>query len=164
MSERRTSRTVAAPELSDELTRIAWRVERWIDPGPAAVVVGAALAAVSASLLMPWSVRADGWQILTGHVDMGPLPRLFTIVVVAGLIASALALFTRYWPLAWTAATACGIGALSGLWAVWSRQTAAGADIGPGLVVTVLAISVLFVTWAWIVVAAGPRAATVRIG
>lgn len=160
MSERRTSGPVATAELEKELTRIAWRVERWIDPGPAAVVAGAAVAAVTASLLMPWSERAAGWQVLVGHVGMGPLPRLFTLVAVAGLVVSVLALLTRFWPFAWAAATVSAAGALCGLWALWARQTAAAdADIGPGLVITVLGLCILFVTWARIVVAAHPRAA-----
>lgn len=156
MSERRTSRTAAPRELEDELTRIAWRVERWIDPGPAAVVAGGTVAAITASMLMPWSAGAAGWQVLAGHVVLGPLPRLFTLVAAAGLVVSVLALLTRFWPLAWAAATCSGIGTVTGLWAVWARQTATpDADIGPGLVVTVLGICVLFATWARIVVAAG---------
>ncbi|OLL71519.1 putative CONSERVED TRANSMEMBRANE PROTEIN [Pseudonocardia sp. Ae168_Ps1] len=156
MSEQPAPHASTSPELEDELTRIAWRVERWIDPGPAAVVAGASVAAISASLLMPWSVHADGWQILAGHVVMGPLPRLFTVVAAVGLVVSVLALLTRFWPLAWTAATCTGVGALTGLWAVWARQTGSPeADIGPGLVVTVLGVCVLFATWARIVVAAG---------
>lgn len=159
MSERRTSGPVATAELEKELTRIAWRVERWIDPGPSAVVAGAAVAAVTASLLMPWSDRFAGWQVLAGHAGMGPLPRLFTLVAVAGLVVSVLALLIRFWPLAWAAATISAVGALSGLWALWSQQTgAADADIGPGLVITVLGFCILFATWARIVVAAHPRA------
>ncbi|SFN75361.1 hypothetical protein SAMN05216207_1020141 [Pseudonocardia ammonioxydans] len=158
MSERRTWSPAATPELENELTRIAWRVERWIDPGPAAVVAGAAVAAVTASMLMPWSARAAGWQVLAGQAGMGPLPRLFTLVTVAGLVVSVLALLTRFWPLAWAAATVTAIGSLAGLWALWARQTAAAdADIGPGLVITVLGTCVLFGTWARIVVAARPR-------
>ncbi|ANY08501.1 Rv2732c family membrane protein [Pseudonocardia sp. HH130630-07] len=155
MSERPRPDSAATRELEHELTRIAWRVERWIDPGPAAVVAGAAVAAVTASLLMPWSGSTAGWQILTGHVVLGPLPRLFTVVALTGLVVSVLALLTRFWPLAWTAATCSAIGAVTGLWAVWAQQTSTpGAEIGPGLVVTVLAVCVLFATWARIVVTA----------
>ncbi|MEJ8279960.1 hypothetical protein [Pseudonocardia spirodelae] len=149
----------ASPELAAELTRIAWRVDRWIDPGPGAVVAGAGVAAVLAALLMPWSGRATGWEILAGTVGLGPLPWLFTVAAVTGAVVSGVALLVRHWPLAWFAATVTGIGAVTGLWAVWARQTAVvGGDIGPGLVVTVLGVCVLFATWARIVVACGPRA------
>ncbi|GAA1101294.1 hypothetical protein ACFU8R_27555 [Pseudonocardia alni] len=150
----------ASPELADELTRIAWRVDRWIDPGPASVVAGAGVAAVVAALLMPWSTRGAGWEVLVGRAAMGPLPWLFTVVAVVAVGASVLALLTRFWPLAWTAATVTGVGAVTGLWAVWSRQTAVAGtdDIGPGLIVTVLGVLVLFGTWARTVVACGPRA------
>ena len=158
MSERRAPTPVATDELENELSRIAWRVERWIDPGPSAVVAAGAVAAVAASLLMPWSERLAGWQVLVGHAGMGPLPRLFALVTVTGLIVSVTALLTRFWPLAWGAATVSAIGSVSGLWAVWSRQTAiSDADIGPGLVVTVLGFCVLLVTWARILVACHPR-------
>ncbi|WP_224390957.1 hypothetical protein [Pseudonocardia sp. ICBG1293] len=149
----------ATPELADELTRIAWRVDRWIDPGPASVVAGAGVAAVLAALFMPWSVRGAGWEVLAGRAVMGPLPWLFTVVAVVAVAVSVVALLTRFWPLVWTAATVTGIGSLAGLWAVWSRQTAVTGtdDIGPGLVVTVLGVLVLFGTWARTVVACGPR-------
>ncbi|MBC3191142.1 hypothetical protein H7X46_08725 [Pseudonocardia sp. C8] len=158
MSERRPSGPVATAELEKELTRIAWRVERWIDPGPSAVVAGAASAAVAASLLMPWSDPFTGWQVLTGQAGLGPLPRLFALVTITGLVVSALALLTRFWPLAWAATTVSAAGTVTGLWAVWSRQTGtADADIGPGLVVAVIGFCVLLVTWVRILLTACPR-------
>lgn len=147
MTERRTPE--ASPELRAELTRIAWRVDRWIELGPAAVVAGGATAAAGAALLMPWTDGAAGWRVLTGDVVAGPLPWLFAVVAGAGLLLSALALVVRFWPLAWAAGTSCGVAAVTGLWAIWSRRTALPVDdVGPGLVVDVLAVLVLAVTWA----------------
>ncbi|MEQ3554274.1 hypothetical protein WIS52_27735 [Pseudonocardia nematodicida] len=146
-------------ELEQELTRIAWRVERWIDPGPAGVVVGAAVAAVAAAFAMPWWGRSSGLQVLTGDAPAGALPQVAVWVAVAALVVSGLALLARFWPLACAAALVCAAGPVTGLWAVWSARTGtvAGADVGPGLVVAVLVAGVLTATWVWIVVSAGPR-------
>lgn len=146
MTERRTPE--ASPELRAELTRIAWRVERWIELGPAGVVAGGATAAAGAALLMPWTDETAGWQVLSGETGAGPLPLLFAIVAGFGLLLSALALVVRFWPLAWAAGTLCGLAAVTGLWAIWSRRTVLPVDdVGPGLVVAVLAVLVLTVTW-----------------
>lgn len=147
MSERRAPEI--PPELRAELTRIAWRVDRWIELGPAAVVAGGATAAAGAAMLMPWTDGVAGWRVLAGDVPAGPLSRLFAVVAGCALLLSALALVARFWPLAWAAGASCGIGAVTGLWAIWARRaTLPVDDVGPGLVIDVLAVLVLAVTWA----------------
>lgn len=147
MSERRPPDP--SPELRAELSRIAWRVERWIDLGPAAVLAGGATAAAAAALLMPWTDGAAGWRVLTGDAVAGPLPWLFALVAGLGLTVSGLALLVRFWPLAWAAGALCGVAAVTGLWAIWSRRSGLPVDdVGPGLVIDVLAVVVLTVTWA----------------
>ncbi|MFP5071160.1 hypothetical protein ACLFMI_16035 [Pseudonocardia nantongensis] len=146
MSERRTPE--ASSELRAELSRIAWRVDRWIDLGPAAVVAGGATAAAAAALLMPWTDGAAGWRVLAGYVVAGPLPWLFALVTGLGVVVSGLALVVRFWPLAWAAGALCGIATIAGLWAIWSRRSGLPVDdVGPGLVIDVLAVLVLAVTW-----------------
>lgn len=147
MTERPTPE--ASAELRTELSRIAWRVDRWIDHGPAAVVGGGATAAAAAALLMPWTAGAPGWRVLAGDVAAGPLPRLFVLAATLGAVLSALALLVRFWPLAWASGALCGAAAVTGLWAIWSLRTAVpAADVDPGLVVEVLAVLVLAATWA----------------
>ncbi|MFP5020716.1 Rv2732c family membrane protein [Pseudonocardia phyllosphaerae] len=139
----------APPEMQRDLTRIAWRVDRWIDLGPAAVLAGGTTAAAAAAALMPWADRAAGWEVLLGTATPGPLPWLFALVAGVALVVSGVALLVRFWPLAWAAGAVCGVAAVTGLWAIWARRTGLPADdVGPGLVVEVLAVLVLTGTWA----------------
>ncbi|MCE3553805.1 hypothetical protein LWC33_20405 [Pseudonocardia sp. RS11V-5] len=138
--------------LETELAGVARRVERKIDPGAAALVAAIGTLAVVGALLLPWVAGATGWQLLVGAASAGPLPRLFTFTATAfGLVASALALTTRYWALAWISAVGCGISLVNGVWAVWSRQTVAPEGLqgpGPGLILAVVGVALLTFTWA----------------
>jgi hypothetical protein len=142
----------ALSALEAELAGVARRVERKIDPGVAALVAAIGTLAVVGALLLPWVGGAAGWQVLVGAQSAGPLPRLFAFTVTGfGLVASALALTTRYWALAWVSAVGCGISLVNGVWAVWSRQTVAPEGVqgpGPGLVLAVLGVALLTFTWA----------------
>lgn len=138
--------------LESELAGVARRVERRIDPGAAALVAAVGVLAVVGGLLLPWVGSVTGWQILVGAENLGPLPRLFTITVTLfGLAASVLALTTRLWALAWVSAVGCGISAVTGVWAIWTRQSGALEGIegpGPGLILAAVAAAVLTFTWA----------------
>ncbi|MFR9804405.1 hypothetical protein ACL02T_19265 [Pseudonocardia sp. RS010] len=142
----------ALSALETELAGVARRVERRIDPGLAALVAAIGTVVVVAGLLLPWVAGATGWQLLVGAESAGPLPRLFTFTATAfGVVASALALSTRYWALAWVSAVGCGISLVNGVWAVWSRQTLAPEGVegpGPGLVLAVVGVGLLTFTWA----------------
>jgi hypothetical protein len=138
--------------LETELAGVARRVERKIDPGVAALVAAIGVLAVVGGLLLPWVGSATGWQLLVGVQNVGPLPRLFTITATLfGLVTSVLALTTRLWALAWVSAVGCGIAAVNGVWAIWTRQSGALEGIqgpGPGLVLAVVAMVLLTFTWA----------------
>jgi hypothetical protein len=138
--------------LETELAGVARRVERRIDPGMAALVAAVGVLAVVGGLLLPWVGSATGWQILVGAVNLGPLPRLFTITATLfGLVASTLALTTRLWALAWVAAVGSGIATVNGVWAIWTRQSGALEGIegpGPGLILAAVACAMLTFTWA----------------
>jgi hypothetical protein len=104
-----------------------------------------------AALVLPWTGSAQGWQVLAGIVSLGLLPPLFAFTSLGfGLVASAFALATRWWGLAWLTAVGCGFSVVTGVWAIWSRQvavTAGATGPGPGLVVAVLAVVVLTGSW-----------------
>ncbi|WP_181783876.1 Rv2732c family membrane protein [Pseudonocardia pini] len=138
--------------LETELASVARRVEQRIDPGVAALVAAVGVLAVVGGLLLPWVGSATGWQLLVGAEYLGPLPRLFTITATAfGLVTSVLALTTRFWALAWVSAVGSGISTVTGLWAIWTRQSGALEGIegpGPGLIIAALAMAVLTFTWA----------------
>lgn len=138
--------------LEAELGGVARRVESRIDPGGRAMVVSVAVLAVVAGLLLPWVGPTSGWQVLMGDGGYGLLPRLFSITAIAfGVLVSVLALSTRIWVLAWLAAVGCGIAAINGVWAIWSRQSVAFDDApgpGSGLVLAGVGVIVLCFVWA----------------
>lgn len=145
--------------LDQELAGVERRVERRIDPGGIAVVVTVAMLMLLVALILPWTGGAAGWEILAGTREFGALPRLFTFTSLGfGLVVSALALATRWWPLAWLTAVGCGISVINGLWAIWSRQTgvfSGGTGPSVGMIVALAAVVLLLACWVRI---AGRRA------
>jgi hypothetical protein len=138
-------------KLDRELRGVTRRVEQRIDPGPTALTVAIAMFVLIGSLFLPWTGSALGWEVLSGVQVFGLLPRLFSFTSVGfGLVVSALALATRWWGLGWLAAAGCGISVITGVWAIWSRQTGVpdgGTGPGIGLILAVLAVIVLVASW-----------------
>ena len=134
-----------------ELAGVTRRVEQRIDPGPTAMTVTIAMLVLIGSLMLPWTGSTPGWEILAGVQSLGLLPRLFTFTSLGfGLVVSALALATRWWGVAWLAAAGSGISVITGVWAIWSRQTGAfsgGTGPGFGLILAVLAMIVIVACW-----------------
>lgn len=140
------------PALDAEMRGIARTMERRTDPGSTAVTVSVAVLAVLASLALPWTGSVLGWQVLAGLApELGVLPRLFTFTAVGiGVVGSALALSTRWWALAWVCAVGTGISVVTGVWAIWSRQTVVldgGTGPAVGLVIAVVTMVVLAASW-----------------
>jgi hypothetical protein len=139
-------------ELEAEVADVPSRVERRIDPGTTAVGVSVGVLLVIVSLVLPWTGSVPGWEVLAGSEWIGPLPRLFTFVAVGiGVLGSTLALSLRWWALGWVCAVGSGIGVVTGVWAIWSRQTMVfqgGTGPGFGLVLAVLAMVLLVACWA----------------
>jgi hypothetical protein len=139
-------------ELNRELAGVERRVERRIDPGGIAFGVTLAMLVLMATLVLPWTGSAQGWEILAGSQTFGVLPRLFTFTSLGfGLVVGSLALATRWWPLALLTAVGCGISVINGLWAIWSRQTGVltgGTGPGIGMVLAAVAMVVLTACWA----------------
>jgi hypothetical protein len=134
-----------------ELAEAERRVARHVDPGQTALAVAVAVLFLLASLMLPWSGGAPGWQVLAGVANFGALPRLFTFTAVGfGVLGSAVALAGRHWAAAWACAVGCGFSVVNGVWAIWSRQVnvpQGGTGPGIGLVLAVLAMIVLTACW-----------------
>jgi hypothetical protein len=145
MDERRGS----GDRPDDGFDEVVRGIQRRVDPGPTAMAVSVAMLVLLAGLVLPWTAATQGWEVLAGTADAGFLPRLFAFTSLGfGLVTSALALATRSWALSWVSAVGCGFSVVDGVWAIWSRQTAAeGGGPGIGLVVAVLAVLVLAVSW-----------------
>ena len=107
------------------------------------------------SFALPHTGGAKGWDVLVGGeaaIREGiSLPsRVFTwLALVFGVGFSMLALLTRRWALAWIALAGSLVASLSGLLAVWSRQTALEPHPGPGIGLIVAWIAVIVVTYNW---------------
>jgi hypothetical protein len=139
-------------ELDAEMRGIARSMERRTDPGSTAMTVSVAVLVLLVSLALPWTGSVLGWQVLAGLApDLGVLPRLFTFTAIGvGVVGSALALSTRWWALAWVCAVGSGISVVTGIWAIWSRQTVVlDGGTGPniGLVLAVITMVVLTASW-----------------
>jgi len=135
-----------------ELAGAQRTVERTIDPGSTALGVTVGVLLLVVSLLLPWTGDVQGWSVLAGTEWIGPLPRLFSYVALGvGVVLSTLTLSLRWWFLAWVCAAGSGISVITGVWAIWSRQTlvlVGGTGPGIGLVVAVVAVVVLVASWA----------------
>ncbi|WP_214406305.1 Rv2732c family membrane protein [Pseudonocardia lacus] len=163
MSERRDEDDDRVPpELADldaelaDARDVQRTLERRVDPGPTALGVSIGVVLVLIGLVLPWTGAVAGWTVLAGTEWIGPLPRLFVFIAIGiGVLGSALTLVLRWWALAWLCAVGSGIGVVTGVWAIWSRQTVVpdgGTGPGIGLVVAELGILVLAVCWARIAI------------
>jgi hypothetical protein len=138
--------------LRAEIDAVERSTLRQVDPGGRAVVISAAIMVLLLAVTLPWVGQASGWDVLSGAANpvdrVGLLPRMFGGVVLGlGVGLSVLALVTRRWGLVWASALGCTYCVLDGVWAIWSRQTVHGPGPGIGLVLAVLAITVLAVQW-----------------
>ena len=76
--------------------------------------------------------------------------RIFTwLALVFGVGFSMLALITRRWTLAWIALAGCAVGVPIGMLAVWSRQTAAEGNPGPGFGLVIAWITIFLLAFHW---------------
>ncbi|MEZ0364785.1 hypothetical protein ACAG26_13915 [Mycobacterium sp. pUA109] len=131
------------------------RVAREIDPGARALVVAILVFVLLGSFVLPHTGHVRGWDLLFGSDDASAaavaLPsRLFSwLALVFGVGFSMLALLTRRWAVAWVALAGSAVASALGLLAVWSRQTVAEGQPGPGVGLVVAWITVVVLTFHW---------------
>ncbi|MDT5019400.1 MAG: hypothetical protein QOD39_5560 [Mycobacterium sp.] len=142
-------------DFKGEIEAAERRVAREIDPGARALVIAIGVFVLLLSFMLPHTGGAKGWDVLVGGDaairDGVTLPsKVFTwLALVFGVGFSMLALLTRRWALAWIALAGSTVASLSGLLAVWSRQTATAPHPGPGIGLIVAWIAVIVVTYNW---------------
>jgi hypothetical protein len=142
--------------LRDEINRVGREAERRaarsVDLGARAMVIAVAVFVLIVGWVLPWMSGATGYDVLLG---IGPgavgkasmVPRLFAGTSLAfGVLASALALTTRLWALAWVGALGGWFASVDGVLAIWSRQSSHG-DLGVGLVIAWVAMVVIASQW-----------------
>jgi len=131
------------------------RVAGEIDPGARGLVVAILVFVLVVSFILPHTGGARGVDVLMGDdkaIGVGiALPsRVFSwLSLVFGVGFSMLALITRRWTLAWIALAGSAVASAIGLLAVWSRQTAAHGQPGPGIGLIVGWITVILLTFHW---------------
>ncbi|PXY19760.1 hypothetical protein [Prauserella muralis] len=151
MSDEKDTGTTVSDELAADVDEAVGRAVKTVELGRRGFTISVAVFALVVGLVLPWVGEAAGWQVLAG--EGGAIPRLFaTTSTVFGVLASALALATRRWWLAWVCAVGGCIASVDGLLAIWSQQSSAASGApgdGPGLgmVIAVLGMVVLAAQW-----------------
>jgi hypothetical protein len=138
-----------------ELQAAERRVAGEIDPGLRAVVVAVLVVVLVLSFLLPHTGAVRGVDVLlsndTAYSAAIALPsRIFCwLSLVFGVGMSMLALITRRWTLAWLALAGSALGTATGIFAVWSRQTAAEGQPGPGIGLILAWATMFLLTFHW---------------
>ncbi len=131
------------------------RVARETDPGARALVVAILVFVLLGSFILPHTGNVRGWDVLfssNGATDAAvtlPSQVFAWLTLVFGVGFSMLALMTRRWTLTWVALAGSALASGTGLLAVWSRQTVAAGQPGPGVGLIVSWIAVILLTFHW---------------
>ena len=128
-------------------------VGREVAFGPGVLVAAVAVVVLLLATVLPWVVTptlsASGWDVVRGAPGISVLPRLFGILALAfGALGTALSVLTRRWVVVFVTAAGSTVTTVTGLWAVWSQNTAGGQGPGAGLVLALVATAVLAFRWA----------------
>ncbi|MDY6810259.1 MAG: hypothetical protein SW127_14780 [Actinomycetota bacterium] len=146
-----------------DLRRAERKVAGEIDPGMRAVVVAIAVLVAMLSMVLPHTGSASGIEVLTFAPDAEAERVTITsevfvyLLVIFGIGASALALLTRRWFVAWIALCGNAIACVAGMLAWWSRNTPGVGGVEPpsgvgiGLIIGWFAVLVLTFHWARVV-------------
>ncbi|MFE3291101.1 hypothetical protein [Rhodococcus sp. NPDC059234] len=132
----------------DELAAIERRVAGEFSFGRLLPVAAGAVGLLATGYFLPHAGGASAFSVLTspaGGNEPGatvPLRIYLVLVAVFGVGASAVALCSRRWAMAWVAMVGNGIATVFGLLACWSQQSLPEQTRPPGLA------SGLLVTWA----------------
>jgi hypothetical protein len=140
-------------ELRKEIDQVERRASRTVELGGRAVVIAVAVFVLIVGLVLPWFGGAAGYEVLlgTGTGDAvgkaSMVPRLFAATsVLFGVLASAVALMTRLWFVAWVGALGGWFASVDGVLAIWSRQSSDG-DLGLGMIIAEVAMVVIAAQW-----------------
>lgn len=163
--------TAGFEQFKGDLRKAERKVAGEIDPGARAVVVAVAVLLAGVFLALPHTGSVNGFDVLSYNAQaqaaqIAITSRVFVyLVLIFGVLASALALVTRRWVLAWIALCGCMVSIVAGMLAWWTRTTPGlnalpGPDgrllppaggIGIGLILGLVAMVVLSFHWARVV-------------
>ncbi|PRX49586.1 hypothetical protein B0I33_103623 [Prauserella shujinwangii] len=138
-------------ELAADVDEAVNRAVKTVELGRRGFVLSLLAFVLIVGLLLPWAGGHVGWQVLAGKDDA--IPQLFAVTSTAfGILATALALATRRWWLAWVCAVGGWFAFVDGVLAIWSQQSsgasgAAGSGPGIGMVIATIGMAVLAAQW-----------------
>ena len=147
----------------DELRAAEKKVSGEIDPGARALVVAVGVMLAMVSLVLPHTGDASGIDVLVSApaadaARLNVTSRIFVyLLVIFAVGASALALLSRRWVIAWVALCGTAVTCVAGMLAWWSRHTPGVGGVEPpsgvgiGLMLGALAAVLLAFHWARIV-------------
>jgi hypothetical protein len=127
------------------------KVSRTVELGKRGFIISVLVFVLIIGQLLPWVGGHVGWQVLVGRG--GPVPQLFAATsTVIGILASALALATRRWALAWVCAVGGWFSCVDGVLSIWTQQSshangAVGSGPGIGMIIAWVAMIFLAVQW-----------------
>ena len=139
----------------DDIDAAERRIAREIEPGTRALVVAILVFVLIGSFVLPHTGDVRGWDVLfsthgAGKAAIALPSRVFSwLALVFGVGFSMLALLTRRWALAWIALAGSAVASAAGLLAVWSRQTVAHGQPGPGAGLIVAWTAIIMLTFHW---------------
>ncbi|WP_410568684.1 hypothetical protein [Amycolatopsis sp. cmx-4-61] len=137
--------------LAAEIDEAGSRVSRTVELGRRGFTIAVFTFVLLICQILPWVGDKAGWQVLAG--EGGGIPQLFAATSTGvGILASALALVTRRWWLAWVCAAGGWFASVDGLLSIWSQQSShapgsAGGGPGFGMVIAFIAMICLAVQW-----------------
>ncbi|WP_414937311.1 hypothetical protein [Amycolatopsis sp. cmx-11-51] len=146
--------TVTEPkidELAAEIDEVGRRAAKTIELGRRGFSIAVLAFVLLIAQLLPWVGEHAGWEVLLGRG--GGIPQLFAATSTGiGVFASAVALVTRRWWLAWVCAAGGWFAAVDGMLAIWSQQSshatgAAGGGPGFGMLLAWFATLGLAIYW-----------------
>lgn len=125
-------------------------MSRQVDFGPGVLVAAVAVLVLLLAAVLPWTGSgATGWEVVLGAPIGSGLPRLFGLFAgVFGVLGTVTSIVTRRWAAVFVTAAGSTVTTVTGLWAVWSQNTAGASGPGPGLVLGLVAMVVLAFRWA----------------
>ncbi|MEU0538027.1 Rv2732c family membrane protein [Amycolatopsis tolypomycina] len=138
-------------ELAAEIDEAGTRASRTVELGRRGFTIAVFTFVLLICLILPWVGAHAGWQVLAG--EGGGIPQLFAATSTGvGILASALALVTRRWWLAWVCAAGGWFASVDGLLAIWSQQSShapgsAGGGPGIGMIIAWIAMICLAASW-----------------
>ncbi|OLT47039.1 hypothetical protein BJF85_01040 [Saccharomonospora sp. CUA-673] len=141
----------AVQELGEDVDSTVEQAAKTIEPGRTGFFVAVVSFVALVAVLLPWVDGQPGWRMFFG--DGGSIPMLFAYTATfSGVLASAAALVTRRWWLAWVCTVGCWVSSVDGMLSLWSQQSSSVSGMpgqGPGIGMIIMWICMVVLAAQW---------------